>query len=284
MTSDTKPTIGPLQIITLCLSVYVLIIMVVEVLVPLTQQVQTLLGYIDVFVCSIFMTDFFVNLRRAPSKAAFLRWGWIDFVSSIPFISSLRIGRLARIARILRVLRAFRSVTALMRYIFSNRRSNSLAAVSTMSFLLLVFGAVGIVQFETAQDSNIKGAGDALWWAISTMTTVGYGDRFPTTAEGRLVAVILMVAGVGLFGVFTGYVSSLFVDSGVKEQNDMESRILEEIRDLRQQVARLAEYMPMPENQSDEPQAGPPIHLDCPCSSAPSVDRKPPGITEISCV
>lgn len=252
MASDPKATITPLQIITLLLSVYVLIIMVVEVLVPLTLQVQTLLGYIDFFVCTIFMTDFFVNLRRAPSKAAFLRWGWIDFISSIPFISSLRIGRLARIARIMRVLRAFRSATALMRYIFRTRQTNSLAAVATMSLLLLVFGAVAIVQFETAQDSNIKDAGDALWWAISTMTTVGYGDRYPTTAEGRLVAVILMVAGVGIFGVFTGYVASLFADSESKEVKNTESQILKEIRDLRQQVAQLAERIPNSENKPDE--------------------------------
>jgi voltage-gated potassium channel len=252
MTSDAKATISPLQIITLILSVYVLIIMVVEVLVPLTLQVQTLLGYIDLFVCTIFMTDFFVNLHRAPSKAAFLRWGWIDFISSIPFISSLRIGRLARIARIMRVLRAFRSVTTLMRYIFRTRQTNSLAAVATISFLLLVFGAVGVVQFETAEDSNIKGAGDALWWAITTMTTVGYGDRFPTTVEGRLVAVILMVAGVGLFGVFTGYVASLFVESETKEEKSTESQILKEIHALQQQVSQLAARIPHSENKTDE--------------------------------
>lgn len=252
MTSDPKASISPLQIITLLFSVYVLIVMVVEVVVPLTPQVQTLLGYIDVFVCTIFMTDFFVNLHRAPSKAAFLRWGWIDFISSIPFISSLRIGRLARIARIMRVLRAFRSATALMRYVFRTRQANSLAAVATMSILLLVFGAVGIVQFETAHDSNIKGAGDALWWAISTMTTVGYGDRFPTTAEGRLVAVILMVAGVGIFGVFTGYVASLFTDSEVKDVSNTESQILQEIRDLRQQVSQLAERISHSENKPDD--------------------------------
>jgi voltage-gated potassium channel len=152
----------------------------------------------------------------------------------------------------MRVLRAFRSATALMRYIFRTRQTNSLAAVATMSLLLLVFGAVAIVQFETAQDSNIKDAGDALWWAISTMTTVGYGDRYPTTAEGRLVAVILMVAGVGIFGAFTGYVASLFADSESKEVKNTESQILKEIRDLRQQVAQLAERIPNSENKPDE--------------------------------
>jgi voltage-gated potassium channel len=244
MTSDSNPTISPLQIITLILSVYVLIIMVVEVLVPLTSQVRTLLDSIDFLVCTVFMTEFFVNLHRAPSKAAFLRWGWIDFVSSIPFISSLRIGRLARIARILRVLRAFRSATVLMRYVFRRRQTNSLAAVATMSLLVLIFGAVGIVQFETAQESNIKGAGDALWWAMTTMTTVGYGDKFPVTAEGRLVAVILMVAGVGIFGVFTGYIASLFAVSETDDEKESESQILKEIRDLRQQVSQLAARIP----------------------------------------
>lgn len=61
---------------------------------------------------------------------------------------------------------------------------------------------------ETAPESNIKTAEDAIWWAFVTITTVGYGDRFPVTTEGRIIAALLMTAGVGLFGTFTGFIAS----------------------------------------------------------------------------
>jgi len=66
-------------------------------------------------------------------------------------------------------------------------------------------------------NSNIKTAEDALWWAYVTITTVGYGDRFPVTTEGRLIASLLMTAGVGLFGTFAGYISSLFIQTNQKD-------------------------------------------------------------------
>ena len=81
-----------------------------------------------------------------------------------------------------------------------------------MSLLLVVFGSIAMLQFEGGQSAgNIKTAEDALWWAITTITTVGYGDRFPVTTEGRLLAGVLMIAGVGLFGTLSGFIASWFL-------------------------------------------------------------------------
>jgi voltage-gated potassium channel len=74
-----------------------------------------------------------------------------------------------------------------------------------------------MLEFETTDDSNIRTAEDALWWAISTMTTVGCGGTYPKTPEGRLVAVFLMAAGVGLFGTFSGLVASWFLSPAAEE-------------------------------------------------------------------
>lgn len=71
--------------------------------------------------------------------------------------------------------------------------------------------SVSILQVETAPNSNIKTAEDALWWSYTTITTVGYGDRFPVTTEGRLIAVVLMTTGVALCGTFAGYIASLLM-------------------------------------------------------------------------
>jgi voltage-gated potassium channel len=86
---------------------------------------------------------------------------------------------------------------------------------------LIVFACAGLIlSFEAdAPGSNIHSFGDAIWWAIVTVTTVGYGDRFPVTAGGRGVAVVLMLVGIGLIGVLTATVASYFVEQKADEGN-----------------------------------------------------------------
>ena len=73
--------------------------------------------------------------------------------------------------------------------------------------------------FESAADNaNIKTAGDALWWAYVTITTVGYGDRYPVTTPGRIIGVMLLTAGVGLYGVLTAYLANFFLTPPQPEQ------------------------------------------------------------------
>ncbi|MGE0021904.1 MAG: potassium channel family protein [Draconibacterium sp.] len=89
-----------------------------------------------------------------------------------------------------------------------------------MAVLLIIFSSIAILQVENAPNSNIQTAEDAIWWSYVTITTVGYGDKFPVTTEGRIIASVLMTAGVGLFGTFTAYIASLFVtDKKTEEEN-----------------------------------------------------------------
>jgi voltage-gated potassium channel len=73
-------------------------------------------------------------------------------------------------------------------------------------------GASGIYFFERARNPTINSFGDALWWSVVTATTVGYGDVSPISTEGRLIAVVLMLTGIGVIGVFTASVASLFFE------------------------------------------------------------------------
>ena len=77
---------------------------------------------------------------------------------------------------------------------------------------MVIFSSIAILQVETDPNSNIKTAEDAIWWAYVTITTVGYGDKFPVTTEGRIIAAVLMTVGVGLFGTFTAFLASWFVE------------------------------------------------------------------------
>jgi voltage-gated potassium channel len=139
-----------------------------------------------------------------------MRWGWIDLISCIPMIETLRAGRLLRLIRLLRIIRAFKSTKNVVDHIFANKAQGAFTSVSVIALLLVIFSAIGILQVENDPNSNIKTAEDAIWWAYVTITTVGYGDKFPVTTEGRIIAAILMTAGVGLFGTFTAFVASWF--------------------------------------------------------------------------
>jgi voltage-gated potassium channel len=167
---------------------------------------------IDDLICVIFLIDFIVRFSRAPSKLKFMKWGWIDLISSIPAFDILRAGRFIRLIRLIRILRAVRSTKMLVEYIFRNRTRGTFAAVASLSVLLVIFASISVLNAETVPHSNIKTAEDALWWAFVTVTTVGYGDKYPVTTEGRMIAAVLMVAGVGLFGTFTGFVASWFME------------------------------------------------------------------------
>jgi voltage-gated potassium channel len=202
---------GGLSLIILILSLYVLVSLVVTTFFSVTPEVHKILLQIDNFICIIFLFDFFYRFYQAPSKLKFLKWGWVDFISSIPFIDFLRVGRLLRLLRLLRILRAFKSVKHIAEHVYKDKSKGLLSTVAVIAFLMVLFSSVTILQVETAPNSNIKTAEDALWWSYTTLTTVGYGDKYPVTTEGRLIAAVLMTTGVALCGTFAGYIASLLM-------------------------------------------------------------------------
>jgi voltage-gated potassium channel len=240
---------GPFQFVILVLSAYVLVALLVEATVPLRAETRVLLGHIDDAICVIFMADFVTRLVKSRDRRRFLRWGWVDFLSSIPTVDALRWGRLIRIIRIFRILRAFRSTRLLINYFFRNRAQGTFATVALVSITLTIFSAIAILNLENVPESNIKTATDALWWSFVTITTVGYGDKFPVTAEGRAVAVVLMTAGVGLFGTFTGLVASYFVEPEQKREIAADAAVMAELRTIRAELAELKAKMPPEESR-----------------------------------
>ena len=224
----------PYQLFMLALCVFTLLVLTTEVVLRVDGQTRVLLDYADTAICGLFFLDFLLCLYSAENRWRYLyTWGWLDLASSIPVIAVARWGRAARAARILRVLRGVRAAKILGSHVLAKRAESTLLAASLIGILLMVFASVSILHVETAKESNIKTANDALWWAISTITTVGYGDRYPVTTEGRLVAALLMCAGVGLFGMFSGLLAAWFVAPGASQQRSELDALREEVRQLR---------------------------------------------------
>lgn len=221
-------------------SIYALVVLGVETFLSLSPETKLVLHWVDFGVCAIFLGDFFAQMITNPKRwSYFLKWGWIDLLSSIPGVDFLRAGRLVRVFRIFRILRGIRSARVLLHFIFEKKALGTLASLLMMSFVVMVLACIAILNVETATDSNIKTAGDALWWALVTVTTIGYGDRYPVTTEGRIIAACLIVVGSGLFATFTAYIASTFLQPGQKEELEQEHQILVELQKLRSKMEEI---------------------------------------------
>ncbi len=232
----------PFQFIILVLSLFVLGAIALELIVDLPPETVRVLTWIDNLVCAIFFIDFVNRFRQAESKLAFMKWGWLDLLASVPAVASLRWARVFRIVRILRLLWAVRSLRTLMEVLFRNRTGGGVASVFLITFLVLSLASAGILMVEHAARSNILTAEDAVWWSITTITTVGYGDLYPVTPWGRVIASGLMFTGVGLFGTLSGVIAGFFLGAGKSADHpDNEARIellqreLDELRLEREQ-------------------------------------------------
>lgn len=216
--TEDKISFTALNILVLLLSIYVLVALVISTLFKLPTEVSRVLDVIDNCICLFFLFEFCVRFYQADNKLKFMKWGWIDLISSVPTFDYLRAGRALRLIRLLRVLRAFRSTKHLVNHIYKSKTQGAFTTVSVIAVLMVIFSAIAILQVEDAPNSNIKTAEDAIWWAYVTITTVGYGDIYPVTTEGRIIAAILMTVGVGLFGTFTAFLASFFVADRQQEQ------------------------------------------------------------------
>lgn len=145
-----------------------------------------------------------------------------------------------RVVQMLRVIRALKSLHMIWRVLFRNRAEGVFASAATATLLLVAFGAITMLLVESPHpQSPIDTAEEALWWAFVTVTTVGYGDYYPVTTLGRVVAIFLMVGGVGLFGSFAAYIGSLVVSDDSEHESRQHKADREMMRHLSRQIESL---------------------------------------------
>ena len=165
----------------------------------------------DALLTFVFLADLVRRLVVANDYRAYFIGGkgWIDFLSVFPM---LRLFRLLRMIRIVRVLRKLGGPEGSLRTIYSDRAAGGLLSVLLIAMVVMEFGSLLILAVERGQPgANIENAGDALWYLLVTMSTVGYGDQFPVTDIGRIIGSLIIIVGVGVFGTLTGFVANLFL-------------------------------------------------------------------------
>jgi voltage-gated potassium channel Kch len=144
----------------------------------------------------------------------------VDFLGSIPSIPALRFFRLFRLARVVRVLQIGGPKRVLREFI-DRRAESALYITAILALILLAAGSMLVLFFELKDpSSNIRTGGEAIWYSIVTITTVGYGDYYPITQGGRTVGAVTMFFGIGIFGVLTSFLSSAFVAPSKKKEEE----------------------------------------------------------------
>jgi voltage-gated potassium channel len=206
------------EMFILVLTLLSLAIMVLLV-VPLSEPTKKLLTIYDNVICVIFLFDFGMRMSRAPSaRHYFLReGGWLDLIGSVPsvgifrFAGLLRLARLSRLARVIRLLRGQKK-QEIIDDVLAHRGQYAGFVTIMAAAVVLVVASIVVLAFESGKEgANIVSGGDALWWAVVTMTTVGYGDRFPVSAGGRITGLFVMFGGVGIIGALASILASFLV-------------------------------------------------------------------------
>ena len=251
----TRPESHSYTIFMLVLTVFSLLIMAL-LLLPLNEATISALTAFDNFICVIFLADFGINLARShPKRDYFItQRGWLDLLGSFPALVGFPATALLRLARLSRLIRIRRMLSGsnrrrLIRDVLQNRGQYAGFITVLSAFLVVSVATLLVIQLESgAPDATITSGGDAMWWALVTITTVGYGDAYPVTALGRLVAVFVMLAGVGIIGSLASILASLLVPQSEPEEQGSElgsapATMADELASIRAELAAIRQAL-----------------------------------------
>lgn len=254
---NTKNDVKPMSLMSLLLSF--LSLFVISGILFFNPDANTLeiLIDLDLVICSLFLLQWTVDFIRSANKKEYLSNRWVELLASIPLYEPLRFGRIFQIIRVVRLIRSGKHI---FREIHSNRREATLASILFLLVMLLTLGS-GLMMFAEidAPGANIQSGSDALWWAFVTVSTVGYGDHFPVTDTGKLLAAVIIICGVGIFGTISGLITSILSNPGkstLMKQEKQNSELLEQLlaqqKELLTKVKRLEKQISTNKKASNE--------------------------------
>jgi voltage-gated potassium channel len=190
----------------------------------LTSGEETTFLVLDYFIWAIFAIDLLVKIVISPHRFAYAKRHWLEvLVVVIPFFRPLRIIRV---------------------FVFGSRAWVGMRRLVNVDFLLVygiglvIIAATVVASVEGGEGASIHSFADALWWAVVTITTVGYGDMVPVTLVGRAIALILMLGGIAFFSGMTANLASFLIKGKDTGKTEM-AGLVKEIERLREDIATL---------------------------------------------
>jgi len=206
-------------IVVLILTIFSLAVMVVQFMLPQGTPTWDLANLYNNLTCIFFLADFAMHMIAEPRKRDYFigQKGYFDLLGSIPsfgfsqYTALLRLFRLSRLLRLRRFMNP-ENRNLLKNEILNNRGSYALLLTVLMAMMVISTASIFVEFFEgQSPNANITTPGDGIWWAIVTITTVGYGDKYPVTLGGRTTAVFVMFAGVGIIGALASILASFLI-------------------------------------------------------------------------
>lgn len=201
-----------------------------------TKSIEIMIYSFDLLVTALLVIDFYLRMRESkenihifilkhlyeiPALIPLLLFGMFESYSYLNVIF-----RLLRFIRLFRVINLYSQILS-----FSAQTNNRLLYIVAVLGMAVSGGAIGLFLVEgNAPDSKVTNLGDAFWWAIVTVTTVGYGDIYPATVEGKIIASILMIVGIGILGVLISALGVSFIESRLKPKLNIEEESKKTIR------------------------------------------------------
>jgi len=183
-----------------------------------TERVYTILEFT---LWAVFVVDIAAKILLSTERINYIKTHWIEvLLAIIPWF---------------RILRVIRVLVILARYSQGVRRLAQLDTLIILSLTLIICAATTLALIETGAASSVQNYHGALWWAVVTMTTVEYADPVPATIGGRAISLVLMLAGLTLFGAVTANIATLLIKSDNPDR-EMVAILLEEVRELRREL------------------------------------------------
>ena len=217
------------------------------------------LGVMDWAIWGVFAVELAVMLAVTPNRKAYLRCAWLDVVivlATIPLLpyllASLRIARLGRFVEVMRLLRLLRLAALANRAGALIQRVFGTSGLGWLLSGLIVLVVVSGTLFSFLEEG--RNVPEGIWWAIVTATTVGYGDVVPASGLGRLVATVLMIAGISFIALLSAATAARLVEleteegheellAGIRGQSNREREMREELQEMNERLARLEDLL-----------------------------------------
>lgn len=207
------------------LALFSAILLIIELTIELAGSQLQIIIALDIFIAALFLFDFLYEYSNAHNRKEYMRKNWFYLLAAIPVAGGpFQAMRTIQLLRIVRIVRLYMRIKALSeRTEAISKHSSRYIFIALFSVVIIFTSSTLFYQYEQVANSGVNRYFDAVWWSVVTATSVGYGDIYPVTVQGRVIAMVLMVFGLALLGTIVGLVSNYFLVETVSEAEETTS-------------------------------------------------------------